>query len=401
MRILYILSGTELRGGATKSFLAMADSVKAAGHEVAVVVPDENGVTPVLRARGWEVKAVPYMFATLPYLSWSPMELLKFLPRLVKARIENRKARKVVNAFAERWRPDIVHDNTSVTDLGYYAARRLKVPHIVHIREYGWRDFHRINPGLRKRLTAPDTYLVAITSALASFRGKGLDQSHVKVVYNGTVSETAGEYSSSKKSYFLYAGRIREAKGVGDLIAAYVAYGAAELTKGRKPLSLKLAGAYETGRFLSEIKKRIHEAGLDVFVEWLGEIEDVGPYYSETAAIIIPSRAEGFGRVMPEAMAAGSLCIARDEGGLAEQLENGRRECGEDIAFGYNSVEELTKILSKIGEAYGNGHEFEEGGNFFRMIADSREVVAKLYSYEANARGILEYYAEIMNKTKH
>lgn len=398
MRILYILSGTGVRDGSTKSFLAMADSVSASGHEIAVVVPDGNGVTPDLRARGWEVLVVPYMFASLPYLSWSPRELIRFFPRLAMAWTRNRKARKTVNSFAKEWRPDIVHDNTSVTDLGYYAARKLNVPHLVHIREYGWRDFRRIIPGLRKRLSASGTYIAAITSDLAAFRGKGLDTSRLRVIYNGVVSATCIEYNSDKSPWFLYAGRIREAKGVADLLDAYVSYASAVKDRGDVPLGLKLAGACDDAAFFSSMRKRVSAANLDGLVEWLGERNDMETLFSRAAATVIPSKSEGFGRVMPEAMAAGSLCVARKEGGLAEQLENGMRECGRDIAFGYLSTEELADILSEIGESFRQGDEYKKGGRFYRMISDSRTVVSRLYSYEANARSIREYYAYILTK---
>ena len=398
MRILYILSGTGVHDGSTKSFLAMADSVSAAGHEIAVVVPDGNGVTPNLRARGWEVLVVPYMFATLPYLSWSPRELIRFLPRLAMAKALNRKARKIVNSFAVEWHPDIVHDNTSVTDLGYYASRKLDVPHMVHIREYGWRDFRRIIPGLKKRLSSPDTYVATITSDLAAFRGKGLDPSRLRVIYNGVVSATGSEYNPDKSPWFLYAGRIREAKGVADLIDAYVAYASSVIARGDVPLGLKMAGACDDEPFFATMNKRVHEAHLDGFVEWLGERNDIVTLFSIAAATVIPSKSEGFGRVMPEAMAAGSLCVARDEGGLAEQLENGRRECGRNIAFGYLSVEQLSDILSEIGTSFRQGNAYSEGGSFYRMITDSREVVSRLYSYEANARSILDFYTDILKK---
>lgn len=396
MRVLYILSSTEIRGGATKSFLAMADSVEAAGHQVAVVVPDEKGVTSSLKSRGWDVLVVPYMFATLPYLSWSLRDMIAFLPRLVMAKALNRKARKTVEAFAEKWQPDIVHDNTSVTDLGHYVGKKLNIPHLIHIREYGWRDFHRINPGLRRRMTAANAYVATITADLASFRGKGLKDSHLRVIYNGVVGDRVSGYISHKEPFFLYAGRIRTAKGVNDLISAYISYASAALSSGKTFLGLKLAGAYDADRFYNEMKTRIREASLTQYVEWLGEIEDISSFFSIAAATVIPSRSEGFGRVMPEAMAAGSLCVVRDEGGLAEQLENGRQECGRDIAYGFHTIEELTAIMTDISDSYYNytGGIYEDG-LFFRMISDARKVVSHLYSYEANARGILEYYSEI------
>lgn len=401
MRILYILSGTEANGGATKSFLAMADSVARAGHEVAIVVPDEKGITPVLRDRGWEVVVVPYLFCTLPYISWSLRDIVRFVPRLVWSRILNAKARKVVDEFASHWHPDIVHDNTSVTDLGHYAAKKVSVPHVVHVREYGWKDFRRVIPGLKKRLSASNAFMVGITSELAAFRGKGLKNDHVRVIYNGVISQQQEEYDAEKSPYFLYAGRIQNNKGVDDLIEAYVDYATSEKGAQREPLALKIAGAFNSEELVAELKSKISRAGLNDYVQWLGEINDVKSLYSKTAATVIPSKSEGFGRVMPEAMAAGSLCVVRKAGGLNEQLRNGKSAVGRDIAFGFDTVEDLSKILSEISDAYRGGTAFTSNGDCYRMIMDSRDVVSNLYSYEANARNILDFYSFILQQNKN
>ena len=395
MKVLYVLSGTEAKGGATKSFLAMADSVDKAGYKVAVVVPDEKGVTPILRERGWEVLVVPYMFSSLPYLSWSPRDIIRFVPKLVMSKIVNRKARKTVCDFAMKWKPDIVHDNTSVTDLGYYVARQLNIPNVIHVREYGWKDFRRIIPNLRKRLTATNAYMIAITSDLAKYRGNGIAPDHVRVIYNGIVKDDNEEYKEKKSPYFLYAGRIEPKKGVGDLIEAYIRYANAELANDRTPLGLKLAGAY-TREYSTELQKQISKFGLDHYVEWLGEIDDLQQYYSSVAATIIPSKYEGFGRVMPEASDAGSVCIVRNSGGLAEQLENGRRETGTDIAYSFNTIEDLTQILAYISSMYEKDSEYSNGGEFFSKIYASKEVNKHLYSYKANALGVLDYYDYIL-----
>lgn len=396
MKILYILSGTEAKGGATKSFLAMADSVALKSNEIAVVVPDDNGITPILKSRGWKVVVVPYMFSTLPYISWSPRDIIRFIPRLIMSKLLNRKARKIVNRFAEEWSPDIVHENTSVTDLGYHVARRLNIPNVIHIREYGWRDFRRVIPNLRRRLMSPDTYMVAITSDLQNYRGKNIPKSHVKVIYNGVVSEGSLNYRAEKSPYFFYAGRIQPQKGVGDLISAYIKYAETELLSGSRPLGLKLAGAYYS-EYSDCLKNLILKAGLDYCVEWLGEIDDVQKYYSDTAATIIPSKYEGFGRVMPEAIAAGSLCVVRNSGGLAEQLKNGREFSGHDIAFSFDTIEGLAQCMSEISRSFYSGREYAVGGRFYHMIYDAQKVVKDLYSYEANANGILNYYSDILS----
>lgn len=399
MRIVYILSGTETKGGATKSFLAMADSVVAAGNEIAVVVPDEKGITSVLKERGWEVMSVPYDFCALPRLSWSARDIFRFIPRLMRIAYLNLRARRKVIRFAKEWHAQLIHDNTSVTDLGHYAARKLGIPHVIHIREYGWRDFRLVLPGLGKRIKAPDTYLAAITSDLARFRGKNIPQSHVRTIYNGIVKDIPKEYVIVKDPYFLFAGRIVPAKGVDDLVDAYVRYASNVRANGKDPLKLLLAGHYLADNYVEGLVKKIEDNELNDYVEWLGEIDNINDYYSRAAATVIPSMCEGFGRVMPEAMASGSLCIVRNSGGLAEQLENGRRETGREIAFGFDTVDDLAAIFSSVGDSYAEGIEFDEGGELRRMIDDSRKVVSSLYTCQANGKNVLDYYSYIMNKS--
>lgn len=396
MKILYILSGTEIFGGATKSFLVMADAMAQAGHEIAVMVPDEKGITPTLRQRGWIVNRVSYDFCALPRLSWSTRDIVRFIPRLVRIVYLNMRARRKVTKFAKEWHPDIIHDNTSVTDLGHYAAAALGVPHVIHVREYGWRDFRLVLPFINRRLMAHNAYLAAITSDLASFRGKDVAQGHVRTIYNGILKGINETYISKKEPYFLYAGRIVPAKGVDDLIEAYIKYTQVQLSSDKVPLRLVLAGNYFKDGFVDGLVKNIKDAGIENYVDWLGEIDNIYDYYSRTAATVIPSLCEGFGRVMPEAMAAGSLCIARNSGGLAEQLENGRRETGREIALGFNSTNELADILSKISDEFPSQKAFSDGGKYKRMIDDSRKVVSSLYTCEAYGRNLLDYYSYIL-----
>lgn len=397
MKILYVLSGTPASGGATKSFLLMADAVAAAGHEVAVVVPDEEGVTPELRRRGWTVVSVPYTFCALPTLSLKPRDLLMFFPRMAKSVVLNLRARRKVNRFAREWGADIVHDNTSVTDLGHYAAKAAGCSHVIHVREYGWKDFRLVLPGLSKRMKWPDAWGVSITEDIASLRGPLMNPGRMRVVYNGIVDSDGISYNSKKSPCFLYGGRIEEAKGTGDLIDAYIEYCSRlrDADPEAEPLRLRLAGGAPYPDYLEALKARVEAAGLTQEVDWLGEIRNLPEEAARAAATVIPSRFEGFGRVMPEVMAAGSLCIARNTGGSAEQMSNGRRLTGQDIALPFMTVGELTDRLMEVDRAFRGGKAFLPGGEMAEMIARGQSTVGRLYSRRAYGESIVKLYSEI------
>ena len=392
MNILYILSGTTLQGGATKSFLTMLEAARNAGHNVAVVAPDNKEVTPFLRESGVNVEVIPYRFAAWPLLV-STKDKLMFLPRLVRDFFLNRKARRRITDFARRFKADLIHDNTSVTDGGQFAASHLGIPHVTHIREYGDKDFNLHIFNIRKRLNAPANHNVAITRDIARYRR--IDGSaNCDVIYNGIIDTDSIHISSDKQPFFLYAGRIQEGKGIADLIEAYIAYSSSV----SNPLPLKVAGGCASPALMDSLTVRIKDAGADRKVEFLGALSDVAPLMSKAAAVIIPSLFEGFGRVMPEAMASGALCVGRDTGGTHEQFENGLLLKKREIGLRFSTTTELTKILAEIDARYKAGDAFSDDSEYSRMILDAADTVKTLYTKEVYGKKILNLYERISEK---
>jgi glycosyltransferase involved in cell wall biosynthesis len=57
--------------------------------------------------------------------------------------------------------------------------------------------------------------------------------------------------------------------------------------------------------------------------ESVGPVGDVSPYYERAAVVVVPSRREGYGMVVREAMAYGRAVVATRVGGLADAVEDG------------------------------------------------------------------------------
>ena len=164
-----------------------------------------------------------------------------------------------------------------------------------------------------------------------------------RVIYNGIIDGRAMALPEKKHPFFLYAGRIEPNKGIEDLIDAYIGYRSHRDSEG-KVIKLKIAGAYLRKAFFDSLRQKVVQAGLSDDVAWLGECSGMDELYSEAAATIIPSYCEGFGRIPPEAMASGSLCVMRDAGGLKEQLDNGVSVSGDEIALRFTTVAQLSLI---------------------------------------------------------
>lgn len=392
MKVLYIASGTGIAGGATKSFIAMICQAQNHGIEFEVVCPDENGLTQWLRDRNIKVHVVHFRHVRLPYFD-TLSEKIKWLPRLAHDFWINFRARKGVKRIAKEFAPDLVHENSSVINVGYYASKAIGVPDIVHIREYGYLDFRLILPGRKSRLKSPHVSSISITKDIQRHLHQD-SKANATQIYDGIVKASDFRIKEDKQRWFLYAGRIEHAKGIEDLLHAYVEYAKSV----DNPVPLYVCGRCDDPAFLENMKSIVAQDGLDSKVVWLGERADVADFMYNAAATIIPSRFEGLGRVMPEAMANGSLCVARYTGGTKEQLDNGLQFTGAPIALAYEEKTQLIETLIKITDSFDKGGAFLPGTEFRNMIERAQSSVKEFFSEESFGNKIIDYYKKILGE---
>lgn len=89
---------------------------------------------------------------------------------------------------------------------------------------------------------------------------------------------------------------------------------------------------------LEKLQALARELQVDDCITFSGMVEDVPGYLSQMDIFALPSRSEGFGISLVEAMAMGLPCIASDLEGPAEVLQKGEKgvlftpDCPEDLA---------------------------------------------------------------------
>lgn len=102
---------------------------------------------------------------------------------------------------------------------------------------------------------------------------------------------------------------------------------AAAILKERYPrLRCLFAGAADKAheKDLERLRQLVKDNGLEENVYFLGNVEDIPSFLREVDIFALPSRSEGFGISLIEAMAMGIPCVASDLDGPAEILEGGR-----------------------------------------------------------------------------
>lgn len=388
MNIAYILNDTPVNGGATKAFVNMLEGLKTYDVKSFVVVPNRQGIYIELKKQGIPVLATPFRPCTYPYSNTLQQKLF-FTPRLAARIIVNGMATRKLERFLKENKIDLVHSNTGVVRIGYDAAKRLGIPHIYHIREFaeliGYHYYPR-KSAFQKQLET--CYSICITKAVEAHYHLTDAKRMNRVVYDGVFNTIHTKPTSLNKGYFLYAGRIQPVKGLDLLLEAYKNYKEHVV----EVLPLKVAGSNDDIAYYNQQIRYVKKNGLLDHVHFLGDRNDIATLMRDARALIIPSRSEGFGFCMPEAMFQGCLAIGRNIAGTKEQFDNGLRVTGKEIGLRYETTEELASLLAEVSS---------RPADYYRPYTERAfNVVNQLYTQESNAQQVYTFYQDILKENK-
>jgi glycosyltransferase involved in cell wall biosynthesis len=139
--------------------------------------------------------------------------------------------------------------------------------------------------------------LVIAASSFLAEQARALGASEVRVIPSG-VARPADVAQPEDPPHVLYVGRLSPEKGVEELVEA--AEGLPLVVVGDGPLRDRVPGA-------------------------VGFVppDELGPWYERAAVIAAPSRREGYGVAVREAMAYGRPVVATAVGGLVDAVEDG------------------------------------------------------------------------------
>ena len=383
MKILFIFHYPLMKGGASKSGLTLVKGLQKIGIKVVAICPEEGTLSEELRKEGISVEISGHRWA-YPYFERSVVGAIKFIPKMFIYRYHNRKALNKLTDLAESIRPDIIHSNSGVINIGMKLAKRLNIPHISHFREFGWKDCHAIMCHERAMRRYPLQYGIAIGKEIQKWHtGLGDDNT---LIYNGIIASGSSKQSTNKDSYFLYVGGIYKEKGIEDLLQSY-----SMMSEDiREYHHLKIAGSAVDKKYMEFLRKYTNKIGITDYVEWLGERSDVNELMLKATALIVPSHQEAFGRIVVEAMSNGCIVIGHNTAGIKEQLDNGVFITGKEIGFRYENIEQLTTLMQQIVQ--------QDQSTFEPIIKRSQLTIERLYTTEAYVNNVVEFYNKITDK---
>lgn len=381
MRILFILHPSGPSEGSSIAVLSIIKHLVMAGHEVSAVMPHLGEMVDALKDIGIKIFIVKYRNAVYPKL-YTTKSLLSWPIRCFDMIWGNGRAEKKLINIIHIIKPDIIHTNVGVINIGYYVAKRMGIPHVWHIRETEKSLGSHHYPSYKKhcRLLYDNDFNIAITNSVKHYYS--LSDNNTIVVYDGVFASSFIPKTPEKKSnYFLFVGRITKSKGVDWAVDAFMMLASQEPT-----MELWLAGDDSTP-YAIELKARLCNYPHKARIKFLGVRNDIYELLSASQAVLVPAKDEGFGFVTVEAMLNRTIVIGRNTSGTKEQFDNGYELCGREVGLRCESVEEMASHMNAVC--------FHGQSFFSEMIASAEKVVRQLYSVEHNAEQIMKIYQKI------
>nr|MBA3968221.1 glycosyltransferase family 4 protein [Nitrospirales bacterium] len=150
--------------------------------------------------------------------------------------------------------------------------------------------------------------------------------------------KAAGQKQLTSPVKILFVGRLVPAKGVDVLLRA-----ASALLKQKIPFRLSIVGDGHDRPRLESIVQQLDLVGKVHFVGPL-PYEEVMSWYETAHVLVLPTRSEGFPKVLVEAMCYGVVCVATDTGLIPWMLKD------RGFVVPYGDVEALAAQLRYIME---------------------------------------------------
>ena len=310
-------------GGGEYSFLDLLSHLQDPWNVLAVV-PGEGELANRLKKNGIDIEVI-----SLP--SIRPWYLLSILSSL-----------KIYFNLCRKYRPVLIYANGSrAAFYGGLAGRMLHIPIIWHCR-IATPDI-MFDPILSRLSTG----IIANSQATAK-RFKYKTRRKVSVVYNAvdlewlrTDSVQTPELIESSWKVILIVARTSREKRHDLALSAFEIV--AEVDPNAHLVCLGPRDNHDL-TWWDFLQERTSQSPYSDKIHWVGQIEDVRPWYRSASLLLLSSENESFGRVLVEAMACGVPIVAIRSGGVPEIVRNGQ----DGLLVKPGDIDEMANAMFRI-----------------------------------------------------
>ena len=379
MKVLYIASG-DAKYGASKAIMPIIKKLKDEKKITPVVVTKKhNEFNDYCDAQKIENYSCFYndIMAGSPYNS----KILGTMKHIVKYMLFL--AGSITKYFNEPgidWKSiDLIHVNHNRIDIGYYWAKKYKIPCICHIREFGQEDYNVVyyKRNCIEYMNDACQNFIAISDAVKdSWVKKGIKRDYIQVLYDGVDSYQYICDKNKEKGNIKIAmvGHIQPNKGQHIVIDAI----------GKLPADIRnkihvdfIGEAYKD--YMKELNDKIKTQGIEENISFLGYVKNVNQRLRDYHIGINASKSEGFGLITVEYMMSRLIVVASDSGANREIIED-----------------EVTGLLYRYGDAQALAGKIEKAITLWEensnMMDKARENAIKRFDASIVAEQVYRYY---------
>jgi glycosyltransferase involved in cell wall biosynthesis len=305
--------------GASQSLFILLEALHKEGRtELLVLARNEGHFTQALEAAGIAFKIIPYPLAV--YTSPDNGLLTRWKEKR-RYRREQRACWNELQSTCSAFRPQLIYTNTSVVSCGYALAAEQQLPHVWHIREYGYEDYKLHYLPSREAVVAAMNGSMQCIFVSKALRQHWLGaQSHAEVIYNACEPplEKTHVQSAHAKKVISLVGAIHAGKNQLQALQAF-----RSVCDEFPEAELRFYGNVSSPAYKRELVNYIDQNGLKARVVFVPFEKDKSVLYRDTVLLLSCAGHEAFGRTIIEAMSAGIPVIANSNGGPGEIITDG------------------------------------------------------------------------------
>ena len=316
--VLYITNYADLYG-ANKSLLDMVVGLKNKYDVNPIILI--SGKTGMLGRKldEYGIKYFSFDFRITSIKHSSPLFSFRKITRRVMRYKEYRDILKYI--MRNSYHFDIIHSNSSIIELGYYLARKLGIPHVWHLREFGESDYDLSSIFSSREIIQKyqNSCMIAISGAVKKYYETRYAGIKFNIIYNDvSIPEVYDKtYFINDRVNFAIVGAVTENKGLMDVVKACSIL----KKRGIDSYSLSIVGTIDKDTE-NKLEQYICCNQLSEQVKIYGHSNDVHSILKKKDVGIMSSKEEAMGRVTVEYMGNYMTVVGTLGGGTPELMND-------------------------------------------------------------------------------
>lgn len=387
LNILFIANKSEI-GGAPKSMMDLIIQLNKKCN-IVVLTPVTGKIFDFCSKN--KIKVIVENFDSFLIYEGNT-KIKKFIRRLIvpllfiRHKIINRIALKKIEKQINFKQVDLIHTNLHRDDIGGIIAKKHNIKHIVHLREFSSLDYKCISvvPRYINYINNYTDCFIAISNIIKEYYiEQGITKEKIKHIYNGIDTSKINQRKINnevQKLKIIFVGNIIESKG--QLIALQALNNLP--TEIKKNVTMTFVGQIDPiyGKIINNY---IEKNNLENIINIIEYAENIYEILSNYDVGLMCSKAEAFGRVTVEYMAAGLITIAPNTGANPEII----KDKVDGYIYNYNNINNLSELIVYI---YDNINTMND------IRTKAIEKVNKKFTYKINALNIYNTYLSLTKK---